>query len=300
MVPKLHAKGKSFKGAAAYLLHDKDRAQSANRVAWTEVRNLATDDPDVAWKVMAAIAMDQDRLKQQAGVKKTGRKSSDSVLHFTLSWHPEEQGKIDRAEMMRAAQGAIRALNAADRQAMIISHSDEPQPHVHILLNRVSPENGIMLPSSKEKLNLSAWAEAYEKERGQIYCEERVINNEARKRDEYTRGQKDKARHLLEAEGPQGRDDTPEAKAFRKEQRDKEAAVASKAREVQNRQRAAWAKFQQDHKQRIRDIKAQAVSQTQAAKSSVRDRFRQDWTGLFHERQAQMSAFLQKEKSLLG
>src|SRR3569833_1482605 len=105
MVPKLHAKGKSFKGAAAYLLHDKDRAQSANRVAWTEVRNLATDDPDVAWKVMAAIAMDQDRLKQQAGVKKTGRKSSDSVLHYTLSWHPEEQGKIDRAEMMRAAHG---------------------------------------------------------------------------------------------------------------------------------------------------------------------------------------------------
>ena len=34
MVPKIHARGRSFKGAAAYLLHDKNRAKSADRVAW--------------------------------------------------------------------------------------------------------------------------------------------------------------------------------------------------------------------------------------------------------------------------
>ncbi|MCI0658386.1 MAG: relaxase/mobilization nuclease domain-containing protein, partial [Acidobacteria bacterium] len=83
MVPKLHAKGTSFKGAAAYLLHDKGRAKTAQRVAWVEMRNLITDDPHVAWRVMAATAMDQDRLKELAGVKNTGRKSSASVLHLT-------------------------------------------------------------------------------------------------------------------------------------------------------------------------------------------------------------------------
>src|ERR1700753_3939838 len=119
MVPKLHAKGSSFKGAAAYLLHDKERATPDERVAWTETRNLATDNPHTAWKVMAATAMDQQRLKEQAGVKKTGRKSYDAVLHFTLSWHPEEKEGLTREEMTRAANQAIRALKASDHQAII-------------------------------------------------------------------------------------------------------------------------------------------------------------------------------------
>ena len=41
MVPRLHAKGTSFKGASAYLLHDK-AASTSERVAWTDTRNLAT------------------------------------------------------------------------------------------------------------------------------------------------------------------------------------------------------------------------------------------------------------------
>ena len=55
MVPKLHAKGTSFKGAVAYLLHDKE-ASTSERIAWTEVRNLAMDDPEAAWRIMAATA----------------------------------------------------------------------------------------------------------------------------------------------------------------------------------------------------------------------------------------------------
>ncbi|MFN0132759.1 MAG: hypothetical protein ACKVW3_09560 [Phycisphaerales bacterium] len=102
MVPKLHAKGTSFRGAAAYLLHDKNRAKTSNRVAWTETRNLATGDPHVAWKLMAATAMDRERLKRGAGVKNSGRKSGDVVLHRTLSWHPGEKDKLPREEMMRA------------------------------------------------------------------------------------------------------------------------------------------------------------------------------------------------------
>ena len=56
MVPKLHAKGSSFKGAALYLLHDKNRAQTGERVAWTETRNLAVDDPETGWRIMAATS----------------------------------------------------------------------------------------------------------------------------------------------------------------------------------------------------------------------------------------------------
>lgn len=298
MVPKIHAKGKSFKGAAAYLLHDKNRARSSHRVAWSETRNLATDNPHVAWKVMAATAIDQDRLKAEAGVKKTGRKSVDSVLHFSLSWHKEEKDGLTREEMVRSALGALRALGAESRQALIICHSDEPQPHIHVLVNRVSPDDGRMLSSSNEKLELSKWAEGYEKERGRIYCEDRVINNAARKRDEYTRGIKDKARNILEAQA--ANDNTPSAEAIRNEQRRKEADYARKVREQREKQRKAWAALERIHKERQAEIREQCRQQTLTEKTVIRERHRPEWTELFHEHQAGMQSFLQKEKSLLG
>jgi len=293
MVPKLHAKGSSFRGIAAYLLHDKDRALTAERIAWTETRNLATENPNVAWKVMAATAMDQGRLKEQAGVKKTGRKSRDAVLHFTLSWHPEEREGLTREEMMRAANQAIRALGASDRQALIVHHIDEPQPHIHIVVNRVSMEDGRMLSSSKEKLALSQWAEAYEKERGIVYCDARVVNNEARKR-----GEKDTARHIYELEA--ANDNTPGSEAVREMQRRKDAALEKAAREKKERDRQKWDELQQAHKTRVKEIRAQAKFDREAARNAVREKYKSQWIMRHHERQAETRDFEIREKTFLG
>jgi len=298
MVPKIHAKGTSFKGAAAYLLHDKNRAETSDRVEWVEMRNLITDDPETGWRVMAATAMDQDRLKTMAGVKSTGRKSNASVLHLTLAWHPDEKAGLSREEMLRSAMAAIRALEAGDRQAMIICHSDEEHPHIHVLINRVSPQDGKMLSSSKEKLNLSKWAEGYEKERGQIYCEERVLNNEARSRGHYKRGTKNKARHIYEKES--ANDNKPDAQNIRSEQRSKDAAVAKTARATKERHRQQWQELRTSYRQRAASIRAQHLLDTAKAKDAVRARFRPDYQMLFHEHQAEQVHFLKNEKTFLG
>lgn len=197
MVPKIHTKGTSFKGAAAYLLHDKDRADTADRVVWVETINLATRNPETAWRVMAATAMDASRLKDQAGVKKTGRQSKDAVLHISLAWSPDQTPA--RADMTAFAHRALAALKAEDRQAMIICHSDEKHPHVHLLINRVSPTDGRLLSSSKEKATLAALALAYEKEGGMIYCKEREANAVRREQGEFVRGEKDIPREEIEA-----------------------------------------------------------------------------------------------------
>ena len=73
MIPRINSKGASFKGLAAYLLHDKDQATTSDRVAWVETVNIATQSPQAAWRVMALTAMDAARLKEQAGVKRPGR-----------------------------------------------------------------------------------------------------------------------------------------------------------------------------------------------------------------------------------
>ena len=72
MVPAMTEPGRSFKGAVAYYAHDKRQEGEAerltsDRVAWTHTVNLATDDPERAWRIMAHTAMSQDELKAAAG-----------------------------------------------------------------------------------------------------------------------------------------------------------------------------------------------------------------------------------------
>lgn len=298
MVPKLHKKGRSFKGAARYLLHDKD-ADTSDRVAWHATRNLATEDPDTAWRVMAATAMDQQRLKEEAGVKNTGRKSSLAVLHLTLSWHESEAKNLDADAMLAAAESALAALGASDRQALIVCHDDEPHPHVHILTNRVG-DDGRMLSSSKEKLKLSAWAEAYEKERGKVWCDNRVINNAARRRGEYTRGVPSRARHVYEAEQQRVAANDNVVGPSRPDHKQKDAALSAATRQQQARQAEAWSQLESRHKQRVSEIRRETRRTIQRETLAVRETFRERWTQLHHEHQAEMRAFEQRETSLLG
>ena len=177
MISRIHKKGHSFQGVAMYLLHDKQRAATSERVAWAVTRNMATQNPELAWRVMAATALDQNRLKEEAGVKKTGRKSNAHVMHYSLLWHADEAAGLTKEEMLRAAEQSLSVLGkqlgdrrqfADDHQSLIICHQDEKHPHVHVIVNRVHPDNGIILSSSNEKLKLSQWAQEYERERGQI------------------------------------------------------------------------------------------------------------------------------------
>ena len=300
MVPKLHKKGYSFKGAGLYILRDKGRAQTSHRVEWVETRNLSVDDPDLGWRIMAATAMDADRLKAQAGVKNTGRKSKQSVLHLTLSWHPDEAEGLNRDEMMRAANGAIRVLGASDRQAMIVAHNDEEQPHVHILINRISVHDGRMLSSSKEKLKLSEFAETYEKERGRIFCEERVINNDARRRGEFTRGDKDQARHIFELEHQAANDNVLARHFLHRQQREEDAKIAKLQRENEERHKTEWEKLVRDHKERMSKLRQTARWSVGKAQSDIDKKYRPQWTYLRREQEAAMRHFEKQEKTLLG
>ena len=54
-------------------------------VAWTEVLNLPTADPDRAWRMMADTALSQAELKAAAGIKATGRKLTSPVLAYSGS-----------------------------------------------------------------------------------------------------------------------------------------------------------------------------------------------------------------------
>ena len=181
MIPNVAKRGTSFRGAGLYYLHDKRESHekqrlSTERIPWTAVRNLSSNDPEFALRVMAATAMDKDRLKEDAGVKKGGRKSTKGdVYAYSLSWHPDEAETLTKEEMLSAADQTIQALGVEDHQALIIAHDDEPHPHVHIVVNMVNPKNGKNFSTSNDFRKLESWAYQYRKGRGEEtkYCPKR-------------------------------------------------------------------------------------------------------------------------------
>lgn len=186
MTPVVTKLGRSFKGAFAYYLHDKrgpdGEGITSERVAWTETLNLSTPDVKNAARIMAGTAGAYATLKKAAGVKATGRKLERPVYAYSLSWHPDE--RPTRAEQMEAARATLALQGLEEHQAVILAHTDTHHAHIHIVVNRVHPTTGVAARHGNSKLSLSRWAQAYEKARGRIFCQERVRNNARRdKRD---------------------------------------------------------------------------------------------------------------------
>jgi len=186
MVPREAERGQSFKGAGAYYLHDKNEATS-ERVEFTHTENIPTQDPDKALKWMAWTAIHADELKREAGVKATGRPCTKPVFTLSLSWHPEQKPK--KWEMIGAGRRALIALGLEDHETLMVSHTDRPHSHLHLIVNVIHPETGKVnnLPYSRKKL--SEWAESYERAHGKIYCETRVENDARRNEGEYVKHQ---------------------------------------------------------------------------------------------------------------
>lgn len=182
MVPRLQKRGSSFKGVCAYILHDAGK-ETRDRVDWTATANLVSG-PDDAWFEMFETYRDSDQLKERAGKSARGRKNTTPVLHYMLSWHKDD--KPSPEHMREAALSSLKAIGLQDHQALMAAHHDKEHLHVHIVVNTVNPDTGLTAGLKFTKLDLSKWAEGYEREHG-IRCEERVRNNAERERAAKTR-----------------------------------------------------------------------------------------------------------------
>lgn len=118
--------GKTFRALAAYLANGQS-GEEQDRVAWTASRNLPTSDPELAATFMRATAGQSDRIQKP-------------VYHVALSFDPNDP--VDRANMERVADRVLERLGLAEHQALIVAHRDRAHAHLHLLVNRVHPENG--------------------------------------------------------------------------------------------------------------------------------------------------------------
>lgn len=300
MTPKiLH--GRSFKGAAAYLLHDVKNRTARTRVAWTMTRNLATQNPDTAWRVMAAIAMDSARLKKEAGIRNTGRKQTNVVKHLVLSWHPDEKDALSREDMEAAIDGALAAIGAQDRQALIIAHNDTKHPHVHILINRVL-ENGTLLPDAYEWNNLQEWALHYQRARKQDYCPQRELNAEARVRAENTKYRKAPRRviELNEVIAASANDNPGRRQSLVETHVQLARTLAARTHSLKDRHRTEWSALEIAEAGKRGAIRRAARKAQAETKKLVVEAFRPRWKALKDLETAEKEKFAASEKSALG
>jgi hypothetical protein len=79
-------------------------------------------------------------LKRDAGVDLRGADNKTPVMHYTLSWAPDD--RVSKPQMIDAALKSLKALGLEDHQATIAAHNDKDHSHVHIIVNTVNPTTG--------------------------------------------------------------------------------------------------------------------------------------------------------------
>lgn len=288
-------KGHSFKGAFAYYLHDKD-AQTSERVAWAETRNLAHDDPAYAQSVMIATARQADELKRAAGVVATGRKATAGPVYaFALSWRADEAEKLDRAEMLKAADAALKVLEADHLQAVIVCHQDRDHPHVHVVINRVNPVNGISEKFSKDRDRLDEWADAYERERGQIVSPNRAKKYEDRRKRDQKKARKQEPQQMA----PANHSDPAAARTAPPQGKSRAAMLAELQAAQKARHKQEWADLSAANKVRRAAIYAERVDFKGIA-AQHRAQTRPFWSELGKAQAAERRAYLDRETRLSG
>lgn len=335
MVPRDHGFGSSFKGVAAYLLHDKDHANTNERLAWSHVHNMGTSNPETAFRVMAATAMDQRRIKEQAHdraqvllpedqrkpFRNSGRKSNEHVWHYSLSWSPEEAENLTKEEMIEAAQSSLAVLGkdqgkghnrrqyADEHQAVFICHQDEPHPHVHVVVNRVHQDHGLMISKYKDWDRFSKWAENYEKERGQVYCQQRVANNQlrqqfaAQKQPIKVYGKGHLPHHLAPtktADRTAANDNVSVLKQVEDKQREANAALAKRGRELAEQQRNERKTLLEQYTEQKRIAQAAFVRDKLVTRAKVYSAHQDQQTMILERQQTAMVAFEINEHDLAG
>lgn len=122
----MSSSSRSFESLGSYLVAGRSGLEH-DRVAWSASRNLPTDDPELAAKIMRATAAQNLRVDKP-------------VYHLVLSFDPNDV--VDRAAMEHVADRVLAALRLQEHQTVIVAHKDREHAHMHLLVNRVHPETG--------------------------------------------------------------------------------------------------------------------------------------------------------------
>ena len=310
--------GHSFKGLHAYCSHDQERAKTSERVEWIDTRNIGIEDSDHAWKIMAATAQAQNQLKQNSGIRAGKAPKDGAVMHVILSFHTDEpQSREDMqaaADELLAQLGAdpakMRSKNkpklrqfADEHQAVLYAHSDTENGHLHMMINRIHPQTGLVLPTNNDHIKAQAWALDYSMRHGtDEKTPARQENKDMRENGEYVKADKRKTRNAYEQDQKyrDASNDNHRLKSVAAEQLEKDAALAQHGRTNAEKQANDWNLLVEAHKERKSVLGRQLQTQINNAKAAAREEYRPHLRELRDQQEAERRTFESLEASFFG
>lgn len=296
--------GKSFKGLAAYLLHDVGHAATAERVAWAESVNLDGADPEKAWRLMAATAMSAGDLKAAAGIKK-GKKAVNTAFHFSLNFNPED---APSAELQRlAVHSSLKALGLDGYQALAVAHRDTDHAHVHVMVNLINPETGMSAASkqsdgrpailSNSQRKLSAWAGQFEREHGLIVTDGRLANANKRAQGEQVDAKR-KPRNVYERDKEETQDRRRDYK--KRDFADQARDLSAEGRDMNDRHGTEWTALKAAYHARKGAAYAATGKEMRDTVADMKEDQKRAWGGIFMRQRSEVEDFRRGEKTTLG
>lgn len=127
MLAQLEKPTNDFFALARYLVEGRQCPPHPDRVAWTVVENLPTDDPLLAAHYMTAAAEQSKRCR-------------NACYHTIIAWAKEEAPSPE--VMQEVARKTLELAGLDEHQALIMGHGDKAHAHLHMMVNRVHPATG--------------------------------------------------------------------------------------------------------------------------------------------------------------
>src|SRR5699024_6605161 len=143
--------GSSFRGLANYL-------EGEEKIEFKEAHNLAGDRKDHYVRMMEDTAS-MSRAEQP-------------VYHVSLSYSPEDTPSKEM--MLEDVHQVLHTLGLEDHQAVFVAHQDTDHKHLHLMINRVHPEQGRAWNTFGDHYKLRGIAKELEQQRD--YQKTRLIN----------------------------------------------------------------------------------------------------------------------------
>jgi hypothetical protein len=200
--------------------------------------------------------------------------------------------------MLSTALDSLKAQELEGYQVVILAHNDEPQQHVHVIVNRVHPETGKAATLSNSKLKLSKWAEGYEKQHGKIYCDKRVENNRKREQHEAIKEPR-KSRAAYESERAAGNDSLA-AEFIKSNEKQKDAQLYEIGRTIKEAHARQWEELKRVYAGSRKKITHHGQTLMTAKAQQVKDAYRERWTMLAASQRAERRELRGREDGFLS
>jgi hypothetical protein len=131
----------SFGGALNYCMQDKEVRKEQTQDLAKEERRQTRNRAEILYYHQCYGNIKQ-LTRQFKEVQKQNFNAKKPAFHLSLSLGPED--KIPKSRFVDIAKDCAKALDFERHQYLVILHKDTPNPHVHLVVNRIGPEKHLM------------------------------------------------------------------------------------------------------------------------------------------------------------